>query len=242
MNPESLSLEQLAGQRLMVGFEGKQFNRYLEFLIRDLKVGGVILFSQNVETPGQIKKLCGAVQEFARQSGQPPLIIAIDQEGGQVARLKEPFTQFPGNDAMADVDDAVYFARTTAAELARAGINMNLAPVLDVAPEDISSIMAGRSFGKDPRWVSTLGLTIISHSFIILDAHADNHSKFVWASTTFPTGPAPIRRQTQRQIYRRRAHAARKTPVKRTPSATWRQYRSARRQKAAPPARSGIWY
>ena len=163
MNPETFSMEQLAGQRLMVGFEGKQLNRYLEFLIRDLKVGGVILFSQNVETPDQIQKLCSAVQESAGRNGQPPLIIAIDQEGGQVARLKAPFTQFPGNAAMADVDDAVYFARTTAAELARAGINMNLAPVMDVAPEDITSIMAGRSFGRDPRWVSKLGLTIISH-------------------------------------------------------------------------------
>ena len=55
MNPETLSMEQLAGQRLMVGFEGKQFNAHLKSLIRDLKVGGIILFSQNVETPDQVK-------------------------------------------------------------------------------------------------------------------------------------------------------------------------------------------
>jgi beta-N-acetylhexosaminidase len=163
MNPETLSMEQLAGQRLMVGFEGKHFNAHLKFLIRDLRVGGIILFSQNVETPDQVKKLCDAVQEYARLNGQPPLMIAIDQEGGQVARLKEPFTQFPGNSAMTDVAEAVYFAQTTATELAQAGINMNLAPVMDVVPEEITSIMAARSFGKDPFWVSKLGLTIISH-------------------------------------------------------------------------------
>jgi beta-N-acetylhexosaminidase len=163
MDPETLSMEQQAGQRLMVGFEGKQLDADLKFLIRDLKVGGIILFSQNVETPDQVKKLCGEVQEYAQSIGQPPLMIAIDQEGGQVARLKEPFTQFPGNAAMKDVADAVYFAQTTAAELTEAGINMNLAPVMDVAPEDISSIMAGRSFGQDPAWVSKMGLTIISH-------------------------------------------------------------------------------
>jgi beta-N-acetylhexosaminidase len=162
MNPETFSMEQLAGQRLMVGFEGKQLNAHLKLLIRDLKVGGIILFSQNVETPGQLKKLCRAMQEYAAISGQPPLLIAIDQEGGQVARLKEPFTQFPGNPAMKDVADAVYFARTTAAELSEAGVNMNLAPVMDVASEDITSIMAARSFGQDPLWVSKLGLTIIS--------------------------------------------------------------------------------
>jgi len=162
MNPETLSIEQLAGQRLMVGFDGKQFNAHLEFLIRDLKVGGIILFTQNVETPGQVKKLCDAVQEYARLNGQPPLMIAIDQEGGEVARLKEPFTQFPGNSAMKDVADAVYFAQTTATELAGAGINMNLAPVMDVVPAESASIMAARSFGQDPLWVSKLGLTIIS--------------------------------------------------------------------------------
>jgi beta-N-acetylhexosaminidase len=163
MNPETLSLEQLAGQRLMVGFEGRQFNPDLKFLIGDLKVGGIILFSQNAATPHQVKKLCGSVQEYARMNGQPPLMIAIDQEGGQVARLKKPFTQFPGNSTMKRKKDAVYFAETTAAELFQAGINMNLAPVMDVAPKEIDSIMAGRSFGHDPAWVSKLGVTVISH-------------------------------------------------------------------------------
>lgn len=163
MNPETLSIEQLAGQRLMVGFEGKRFNEDLHFLIRDLNVGGIILFSQNTETPSQVKKLCESVQECARLNRQPPLMIAIDQEGGQVTRLKKPFTQFPGNASMKGVDDAICFAETTAAELVQAGMNMNLAPVMDVAPRDINSIMAGRSFGHDPAWVSELGVAVISH-------------------------------------------------------------------------------
>lgn len=163
MNPEALSIEQLAGQRLMVGFEGKRFNADLDFLIRQLNVGGIILFSQNTETPSQVKKLCESVQECARTNRQLPLIIAIDQEGGQVARLKKPFTQFPGNASMKGVEDAIYFAETAAAELVQAGINMNLAPVMDVAPREIGSIMAGRSFGHDPDWVSELGVAVISH-------------------------------------------------------------------------------
>ena len=162
MNPETFSIEQLAGQRLMVGFEGQRFNQDLKFLIRDLRVGGIILFSHNVRSPEQIKNLCGSIQEYARAQGQPSLIIAIDQEGGQVTRLKEPFTQFPGNSAMKDVEDAVNFAETTAAELAEVGINMNLAPVMDVVPEAVNGIMAGRSFGHDPDWVSTMGVTVIN--------------------------------------------------------------------------------
>ena len=163
MNPEILSVEQQAGQRLMVGFEGAKLDADLKFLIGELKVGGIILFSHNIKTPDQIHKLCRAAQDYARLQGQPPLMIAIDQEGGQVARLKKPFTQFPGNAAMEGVADAVYFAQTTATELAGAGINMNLAPVMDVAPKEINSIMTSRSFGQDPGWVFKLGLTVISH-------------------------------------------------------------------------------
>jgi beta-N-acetylhexosaminidase len=162
MNAKNFSDAQLAGQRLMAGFNGKRFNPDLKTLIRDLKVGGIILFAQNVETPDQIKKLCGSIQEYALAHGQPLLIIAIDQEGGPVTRLKEPFTQFPGNSAMRNVEDALYFAETTAAELTEVGINMNLAPVMDVVPKETASIMAGRTFGHDPAWVSTLGVTVIN--------------------------------------------------------------------------------
>ncbi|MDF1593510.1 MAG: beta-N-acetylhexosaminidase [Desulfobacterales bacterium] len=163
MDVESLSAEQAAGQRLMVGFEGTELSQTLKFYIDTLKVGGVILFTQNIDSPGQITQLCQSIQEYARRSGQPSLFVAIDQEGGTVARLKTPFTQFAGNPAMEGVDDAAEFGRVTAAELAAIGVNMNLAPVLDVVPEGFGGIMAERVFGPDPDWVSELGLTVISH-------------------------------------------------------------------------------
>jgi beta-N-acetylhexosaminidase len=163
MDITDFSDKQLAGQRLMVGFEGTEMNAELEFLIDTLKVGGVILFSINLVDPGQIKDLCFSMQSYARSCDQPPLLIAIDQEGGQVARLKEPFTQFPGNSKMKGPEDAVYFARTTAKELLEVGINMNMAPVLDVAPEGINSVMAERAFGPDPDWVSEQGRVVIEH-------------------------------------------------------------------------------
>jgi len=163
MNITTFTPEQSAGQRLMVGFDGTELNAELKFLINTLKVGGVILFSRNLIDPGQIKDLCFSMQAYARSCDQPPLLIAIDQEGGQVARLKEPFTQFPGNSKMKGSEDAVYFARTTAKELSEVGINMNMAPVLDVAPEGINSVMAGRAFGPDPGWVSEQGRVVIEH-------------------------------------------------------------------------------
>lgn len=163
MDITDFSDKQMAGQRLIVGFEGTELNAELEFLIDTLKVGGIILFSINLVDPGQIKDLSFSMQSYARSCDQPPLLIAIDQEGGQVARLKEPFTQFPGNSKMKGPEDAVYFARTTAKELLEVGINMNMAPVLDVAPEGINSVMAERAFGPDPDWVSEQGRVVIEH-------------------------------------------------------------------------------
>ena len=147
----------------MVGFDGTRLNEDLKFLIDHIKAAGIILFAANLETPDQIKDLCIAVQDYAASCGQPPLLIAIDQEGGQVARLKAPFTQFPGNPHIQHEKDAVHFAEVTAAELSQVGINMNMAPVMDVAPQDINSIMAKRAFGGDPDWVSRLGIKVIEH-------------------------------------------------------------------------------
>ena len=163
MKAANFSNEQLAGQRLMVGFDGTALNSDLKHLINRLRVGGIILFSRNLETPDQIRHLCEEIQDYARRSGQPPLFIAVDQEGGQVARLKEPFTQFPGNPRMKVVDDAIHFAEVTATELNRVGINMNMAPVMDIAPEEFNSIMSKRAFGGDPAWVSKLGVNVIEH-------------------------------------------------------------------------------
>ena len=163
LNTTTLSDAQLAGQRLMVGFDGTGLDEDLKFLIDRIQVGGIILFARNLETPDQIRDLCLAAQDYAEHCGQPPLLIAVDQEGGQVTRLKEPFTQFPGNPQMQHEIDAVHFAEVTAAELYRVGINMDMAPVLDVAPEDIDSIMAARAFGGDPDWVSRLGVKVIEH-------------------------------------------------------------------------------
>jgi beta-N-acetylhexosaminidase len=161
MDVQSWSEEKLAGQRLMAGFEGTRLNAALQHLIVDLKVSGLILFRRNVESPAQLTELSRAAQQCARDCGQPPLFIAIDQEGGPVARLGPPFTQFPGNPAITNAAEAARFAEITASELASVGINMNLAPVLDVAPEGFDSVMAKRAFGPDPDRAGRLGETVI---------------------------------------------------------------------------------
>jgi len=158
---QSLSLAQQAGQRLMIGFDGLELNDELKYGIEEIMVGGIILFARNIASPDQVTDLCHAAQEFAAQRGQPPLLIGIDQEGGVVARLKPPFTQFPGNPSMTSIGDAEQFALTTARELTRIGVNINMAPVLDVADPDGDSVMAKRVFGSDPDWVARMGDAVI---------------------------------------------------------------------------------
>jgi len=161
-NITTLTPRQLAGQRLMAGFDGTKLNDDLKFLIRDLCVGGIILFARNIMDRRQVKTLCSDMQDYALSVGQPPLFIAIDQEGGVVARLKAPhFIEFPGNPVMKNESDAIYFATTVARELTEMGINMNMAPVMDVAPEGFPSVMEKRMFGRDPAWVSKMGALVI---------------------------------------------------------------------------------
>lgn len=161
---KKFSDSQMAGQRLMIGFEGTDLNTDLKHLINTLKVGGIILFSLNIENQKQLNRLCASIQEYARSVGQPPLLIAIDQEGGTVARLKKPhFKEFPGIPKLKNESEAAAFAKEMADDLTGLGINMNMAPVLDVAPRDIESIMKKRTFGHDPDGVAKMGSIFIKH-------------------------------------------------------------------------------
>ncbi len=161
-NVEIYDTEVFAGQRLMAGFDGTEFNKDIEYLIGKLKIGGLILFAANIETPDQVKQLCFSAQEYALSLGLPPLFIAIDQEGGKVARLRPPFfTHFPGNSYIKNTKQAVEFAKTTAFELLSVNVNMNLAPVVDFIPEGFDSIMEGRAFNGTPDEVAKLGACVI---------------------------------------------------------------------------------
>ena len=147
----------------MVGFDGTELDATLRDIIEKLQVGGIILFSRNIVDPEQLNRLCTSVQTCAQEAGLLPLFIAIDQEGGTVARLKPPFTQFPGASEMKDKTQVKQFARVTAKEMGGVGVNMNMAPVLDLPPAEIPSVMAARSFGSDPRQVSAMGTAVIRH-------------------------------------------------------------------------------
>ena len=161
MDRDKETIKIMAGQRLMLGFDGVELNRNLKHIIDGIKACGIILFKRNIETPKQLASLCKACQEYAKSCGLPPLFIAIDQEGGTVARLQKPFTIFKGNPFIESVEDAKHFALITADELHQVGINMNFAPVLDIVPDSVDSIMKERVFKGDAKRVSSLGMEVI---------------------------------------------------------------------------------
>lgn len=164
MDMTSFPAEDMAGQRLMIGFDGTSLNDDLKYYMDSLRIGGIILFAGNIESPEQMKTLNSDVQQYAKQSGLPPLFIAIDQEGGTVSRLKPPFTQFPeGAAGIKTEKQAAMFADITSDELKSVGVNMDMAPVMDTAFRNINSIMEKRAFSHDPQTVADIGCRIIKH-------------------------------------------------------------------------------
>jgi beta-N-acetylhexosaminidase len=151
----------------MVGVPGPALDKETDELIREGHIGGIILFSRNIENPLQLAALCRDLQAAASKRQDPPLFLAVDQEGGRVARLKEPFRSFPGNAAIGmdeePVKKAIEFATVTSREMGMVGLNMNLAPVVDVQRGEIEKHLAGRSFGEDPEVVAFLGRTVVKH-------------------------------------------------------------------------------
>jgi beta-N-acetylhexosaminidase len=146
------------GQLFMVGFEGTTVAPDLASFIKEYKPGGVILFSRNLESVEQIVDLTNDLQ---RCSPHSPLLISIDQEGGRVSRLPKDFTIFPpcGVLGMCHSSELAYAAAATIAkELRSVGINMNMAPVLDVNSNPTNPVIGDRAFGTTPEPVCELGL------------------------------------------------------------------------------------
>jgi beta-N-acetylhexosaminidase len=153
------------GNLFIVGFPGADFSPEVSELIDDLNPSGVILFSRNIVDPVQIATLNRNLQEHALTKNREGLLIGVDQEGGRVRRLREPFTGFPPALECASSDspeDKIReFARITAQEIRLVGFNLDFVPVLDVLDqkEDLDkSVIGDRSYGFEPSIVSRLGL------------------------------------------------------------------------------------
>ncbi|HRD56133.1 MAG TPA: glycoside hydrolase family 3 N-terminal domain-containing protein [Parachlamydiaceae bacterium] len=158
-----MSLEEKVGQILMVHFHGEIANDEAKALVQETKVGAIIYYnwSNGLTSPLQVQALSASLQQLAKENRIPiPLLIAADQEGGVVARLQSGFTIFPGNGALGKTcnpDLAKLSAFAMGQELLAVGINMNLAPVVDVNSNPKNPVIGVRSFGEDPEIVVAFG-------------------------------------------------------------------------------------
>ena len=205
------SVEEMVGQMLMLGFRGTELEEDNPILgdLRDRHLGGAILFSydvpadsavRNIESPGQVANLCRAL----KAEGGADLLIAVDQEGGRVARLSPDFG-FPPTASAAELGELNDLAVTLRAgeaiadTLVAAEININLAPVVDLNTNPENPVIGAieRSFSADPEVVAAHAAAFIEghHSRGVLTAlkhfpghgssEADSHLGFVDVTETW---------------------------------------------------------
>ena len=149
-----------AGQLFMVGVPGPSLDRATRAFLKSHAVSGVILFRRNVT---DVAALVALTSELHAISPERPILVAIDHEGGRVSRLGEPFTQFPPAAMVGRAGSPHLAYRQGIAmgeELRSVGIDIDFAPVLDVASNPHNPVIGDRSFGAHPRTVSRLGISI----------------------------------------------------------------------------------
>lgn len=153
------------GQRFLVGFDGFAASADLRRMIRDFGVGHVILFARNVDSPEQVAELVREVQSIARDAGHElPLMVSVDQEGGRVARMGRPWTEWPPLEVLGRTGSEELSRRmgaALAAELKACGVRLDFAPVVDVHTNPANPIINDRAFSSEPDVVGRLAAAMV---------------------------------------------------------------------------------
>ncbi|MCB9110425.1 MAG: glycoside hydrolase family 3 protein [Anaerolineales bacterium] len=160
-----MNIEQLVGQKLLFAFRGKEsLSPEIIQAFQKYHPSGITLFRPfNMDNPAQIKKLNQSLQTLARELGLPPLLIATDQEGGQLMAFGDG-TPLPGNMALGATRSAELAKKAgevLGRELAALGINVNYSPCADVNINPNNPVVGVRSFGEDPALVGELAAAMI---------------------------------------------------------------------------------
>ncbi len=178
-----MSVGAKVGQLMSVAFHGRVITPAIEAMIRDRRVGGVILFKENFDDAASVRRLVVDLQRVAREAGTVPLFVSIDQEGGAVVRIGRGATVLPGQMALAATPDPAASVRRAVAitvrDLRAIGVNWNLAPVADVNDEPRNPVIQNRSFGSDAARVADLVRVAVSayaeNTFLCCAKHFPGH-------------------------------------------------------------------
>lgn len=168
-----MNLVRKIGQMLVYGWGGHQpdesraINAHARALIDEFHVGGVILMGRNVQgcTPQRVRALVEEFQAMSMATDMPPLLIAVDQEGGRVSRFGPPyFKQYPAAKALGEAGDEAAVRRNSRAignEMCSVGVNWILSPVVDVSNNPENNVIGDRSFGPEPDLVARMGVAAV---------------------------------------------------------------------------------
>jgi beta-N-acetylhexosaminidase len=160
-----VSTSENIGQKLLLAFQGKEITPEMKAALARYRPGGITFFrSYNIENPRQVRELTADLQQYAKKLALPPLLIAVDQEGGQLMAIGEGTAPLPGNMALGATGSgelAFRAGEVLGRELSAMGINMNYAPCCDVNINPLNPVIGTRSFGENPLTVSELSAAII---------------------------------------------------------------------------------
>ncbi len=149
------------GQLLIGSLPGTTISPEIRSLAREFSLGGVTLFARNIEAPEQVAELSIDMQALASEL---PLWVSVDQEGGRVARLRKPFTEWPPMAVLGrsgSTELASRFAAALAAELKAVGITLDYAPVLDIHTNPKNPVIGDRALAETADAVARLGGAIV---------------------------------------------------------------------------------
>ncbi|WP_226671924.1 beta-N-acetylhexosaminidase [Rossellomorea aquimaris] len=156
----NMTLDEKIGQMLVAGVNGTQMDEPTKNLIQKHKVGGFIFFSDHLTSPEQTVRFLNQLKE-ANTDNPLPLLLSVDQEGGNVTRLPGRISNFPTNQKIGNANDpdvSYEVGTLLGQELKEFGFNLDFAPVLDVNSNPNNPIIGDRSFSADPDVVSELGI------------------------------------------------------------------------------------
>lgn len=168
---EKMTLREKIGQMIMAGFPASNISPEYKRLVEEYKIGNTILFSHNIETSFQVRKLCSELTGLIENNTGCRPFIAVDQEGGTVTRLPDDATIFPGAMAIAATGEpcnAYNAGYATGTELGALGINVNMAPVLDINSNKNNPVIGVRAFGDSKEQVAGFGMEMMKG---LVDAH-----------------------------------------------------------------------
>jgi len=154
-------IRRAAGRALIIGFEGQALSAELKELLREVQPAGLIFFDRNFESPLHLAEL---TRELKLYRTNEPLLLCVDQEGGRVARIKEPATRWPSMRQLGRLNDPSLARQVGVAlgrELRAVNVDIDLAPVLDVDTNAKNPVIGNRSFSSDPKVVAALGAALV---------------------------------------------------------------------------------